>query len=265
MDIGQMDELGRMDTPAHRLDARAKALVTLAYVVAVMSFPKSDITALMPMALYPVLLMGLGRIPPGPIFRKILVASPFALAVGIFNPLMDHRPAMNLGVWTVSAGWISFASISIRFVLTVGAALTLVACTGMNRLIAGMERMGLPKVFAVQLLFLYRYLFVVFQEGTKMLRGLELRGVRGRSIGWRIYGALTGHLLLRSLDRAERVYRAMVSRGFDGRIRVLPTETFRRSDYVFVAGWLLYFVAVRHWYPAEFLGQWIMGNISWTR
>jgi cobalt/nickel transport system permease protein len=167
IEIGRMDDLGRMDTPVHRLDARAKALVTLAFVVAVVSFPRREFSALTPFLLYPVALISLGRIPASHIARKILVAAPFALAIGIFNPLMDRQPVALVGPFAITGGWLSFASIMLRFVLTVGAALALVACTGMYRLGAGLERLGVPSLFVVQVLFLYRYLFVAIRPSWR--------------------------------------------------------------------------------------------------
>ena len=251
IDLGQMDELGRMDTPVHRIDARAKASVTLAFIVVVMSFPRYEVSALVPFLFYPVALVSLGRIPCRHIARKILVAAPFALAVGAFNPFFDRQPHGALGV---PGGWLSFASILLRFLLTVWAALALVACTGMNRLGAGLGRMGVPRVFVVQLLFLYRYLFVVSDEGGKMLRSVEMRSEKGRPLRLRAYGSLLGTLLLRSMDRAERVYRAMVARGFDGEIRELERPSFRSEDALFVGVWLAYFTVARVCNLAEGLG-----------
>jgi cobalt/nickel transport system permease protein len=149
-----MDELGRMDTPVHRVDARAKALVTLAFIAVVISFPVHEVSALTPFLLFPVTLIALGRIPARHILSKILLAAPFALVVGIFNPLIDRQPLATFGSFIVTGGWISFVSIMLRFILTVGAALALIACTGMNRLGEGLERLGVPRVFVVQLLFL---------------------------------------------------------------------------------------------------------------
>ncbi|HPG01028.1 MAG TPA: energy-coupling factor transporter transmembrane component T, partial [Kiritimatiellia bacterium] len=139
-----MDELGRMDTPAHRLDARAKAIVTFAFIAIVMSFPRYAISALTPFLLYPIALISWGHIPPRHILKKMLIAAPFALIIGIFNPLMDHQPMAAIGPIVITGGWLSFASIMLRFALTVGAALALVACTGMYRLAAGLEQLGVP-------------------------------------------------------------------------------------------------------------------------
>jgi cobalt/nickel transport system permease protein len=255
IEIGRMDELGRMDTPVHRLDARAKAVVTLAFIVIVMSFPRYEISALTPFFLYPVALLSLGRIPARQILKKILIASPFALVIGIFNPLMDRDPLATVGSFAIAAGWFSFASIMLRFVLTVGAALVLIACTGMYRLSAGLAQLGVPRVFVVQLLFLYRYLFVVADEGVKMMRGVELRSTGPVSLGLRVYGSLIGHLLLRSMDRAERVYRAMAARGFEGEVCVPGRSALRWTDWVFVFGSLVFFLAARYWNLADGMGR----------
>ena len=257
VEIGTMDELGRMDTPAHRLDARAKAIVTFAFIAIVMSFPRYAISALTPFLLYPTALISWGRIPPRHILKKMLIAAPFALIIGIFNPLMDHQPMAAIGPIVITGGWLSFASIMLRFALTVGAALALVACTGMYRLAAGLEQLGVPRVFVVQLLFLYRYLFVVADEGVKMVRGVELRSAWVSHMRLRVYGSLVGHLLIRSLDRAERIHRAMVAQGFSGEVRVLRNSSFGRAECSFVCGWLIFFLVARLWNLAGGLGTWI--------
>jgi cobalt/nickel transport system permease protein len=254
IELGRMDEFGRLDTPAHRIDARAKAVTTLAFIVCVMSFRRYEVSALTPFFLYPLVLISLGRIPLAYLAKKILVAAPFAIAIGVFNPFLDRLPLAAIGPIAISGGWLSFTSILLRFTLTVGAALALVACTGMHRLCAGLERMGLPRVFAVQLLFLYRYLFVVADDAGRMMRSIALRVGRPRSLGARVYGSLVGHLLLRSMARAERVHRAMLARGFDGEIRVLRPSRWRSADLAFVCGWTAFFVVARIWNLAAGLG-----------
>jgi cobalt/nickel transport system permease protein len=251
IDIGRMDELSRRVTPLHRLDGRAKTFVTLAFIVIVVSFPLHTVSALTPFLLFPLSLLALGQIPLQPILKKILIAAPFALLVGIFNPFLDREPATMIGSFTVTGGWLSFLSILLRFVLTVGAALTLIACTGMNRLSASLEQLGAPRVFVVQLLFLYRYLFVISDEGSKMFRSVELRSEKGRPLSFRVYGPLLGTLLIRAMDRAERVYRAMVARGFDGEIHVLRPTSFGWKDAAFICGWLTFFSVARTWNLAE--------------
>ena len=259
LELGRMDELGRLDSPMHRIDARAKAVVTAAFIISVTSFPRYTLAGLMPFFLYPVALVVVGRIPARHILKKILWASPFALVIGLFNPFFDRHVVATLGSWPLTGGWVSCASILVRFILAVGAALALVACTGMYRLGAGLTQLGVPRVFVVQLLFLYRYLFVVAEESGTMVRGVELRLADRRRLRPRVYGALIGHLLLRAVDRAERVHRAMVARGFDGEIRVLRRPVFTAADGLFVAGWLIYFAAARYWNLADALAKCLGG------
>jgi cobalt/nickel transport system permease protein len=260
IEMGQMDELGRLDTPLHRLDARVKMAIVALFVIIVMSFPRYEISGLMPLFLFPFVLLGQGNIPYGVILKKVALALPFALFVGLFNPLLDHIPVLTFGSWTVSGGWLSFTSILLRFTLTVSAALVLLACTGIYRLCAGVERMGVPELFAVQLLFLYRYLFVIGDEALRMIRSVRMRSAGSSKLSLRTYSTLTGHLLLRSIDRAHRIYRAMVSRGFDGQVRVLHRTQPGWRDALFLIGWSTFFILVRFYNPAAALGNWLTGE-----
>lgn len=180
--------------------------------------------------------------------------------MGLFNPLLDQRVMGSLGSHGITGGWLSFASIVLRFSLTVSAALTLVACTGIHRLCAGLERMGLPRVFAVQLCLLYRYLFVIVDEGLRMKRGVAMRSMGRRTLRFSTYVSLVGHLLLRSMDRAQRVYQAMVSRGFAGQFRVLRPAAVGWKDAAFMAAWIGYFAAARAWDLAGGLGRFLLGG-----
>ena len=125
-----------------------------------------------------------------------------------------------------------------------------------------MEQLGLPRLFAVQVLFLYRYLFVITDTAIKMIRGVSVRTGGNRTLRLRVYAPLIGHLLLRSMDRADRVYRAMVARGFDGRIRVPPRPAPGLADWAFAGGCLAFFAAARVWNLAHLTGLLLTGTGS---
>jgi cobalt/nickel transport system permease protein len=255
INLGRMDELARLDTPVHRLDARAKIIATIVFLVAVMSFPRHAIAPLIPFFLFPVALMNMGRIPPAMILRNLLIASPFAIVIGIFNPLLDREPVLMLGSLTITGGWISFFSILLRFALTVSAALTLVAVTGLHRLGAGLEQLGAPRAFVQQLFFLYRYLFVVVDEGATMVRAVQMRSPGLRALPLRTFGTLTGNLLLRSMDRAGRIHCAMVARGYDGTMPAPRSSTVTIRDICFVTAWVAFFIVARIWNLPAWLGS----------
>jgi cobalt/nickel transport system permease protein len=244
-DIGHMDTLASQQTFIHRLDPRAKLITTLVFITTVVSFDKYDISALFPFFIYPVFLCAVGNVPPLYLLKKLILVSPFVIMIGIFNPLIDREILVRLGDMGIAGGWISFASILIRFVLTVGAALTLIAVTGFYAVCAGLEKLGTPKVFVVQLMFLYRYLFVLVDEASRMVRARSLRALGDGGAGIKTYGSLVGHLLLRSMDRAQRIYLAMCCRGFDGHIRIMKPLKFGLIEIGFICGWSALFIILR--------------------
>jgi len=245
LDIRYMDTLASGDTFLHRLDPRAKLITTLLFIVTVVSFDKYTILAFVPFFAYPIILISSGGLPPGYFLKKVIQVAPFAVLIGIFNPIMDREIISHIGSIGISGGWISFLSILIRFLLTVSAALILVALAGFNAVCLALRKFGVPRPFVVQLLFFYRYIFVLVDEAERMEMARSLRSFNSRSRPFKIFISIIGHLLLRSFDRAERIYLAMRCRGFDGNIRLIRDLKAGWKDFAFVAGWTLLFAAFR--------------------
>lgn len=260
--LGRLDRLAAQDTPIHRLDPRAKVVTTLVFLVCVVSFGKYQVLPMLPFALFPIVLAGEGNLPLGYLARKLVVVAPFAVVVGVFNPFLDRAVMVQMFGFGLSGGWVSFASILIRFTLTTSAALVLIGTTSFNGVCMALERLGAPDVFATQLLFLYRYIFVLGEEAVSMTRARSLRSFGGRGMSLRVYALMMGHLLLRTYDRAHRVYLAMLSRGFDGQIRVMRRLNLGVRDVVFTLGWCAVFAVFRVYNVPLVLGQTITRAIS---
>jgi cobalt/nickel transport system permease protein len=253
--LGRLDRLAAQETPVHRLDPRAKLLTTLVFLVCVVSFPKYEISGLLPFCLYPVVLLSSGRLPAGFLAARLAAVAPLAILVGIFNPILDREILLRVGDVGISGGWISFLSIQIRFVLTVGTALLLIATTSFQGLCLALQRFGTPRVLTVQLLFLYRYLFVLAEEGIRLVRARALRSFGRRGLEIRVYGSLIGHLLLRTLERAQRIHLAMLCRGFEGEVHLLRRLRIGRAEVLFTLGWTALFLAFRLWNVPQTLGR----------
>ena len=253
--LGTLDTLAAQRSSVHDLDPRAKAVVTLAFVVTVMSFGRYQISALLPLTLYPLWLWAAGGIPAGYVGGKLLLAAPFVLGVGIFNPWLDTAVQVQLGTLHISGGWLSFASILLRFVLTVSAAVLLIAVTGFNTLCVALTRLGLPQAFAVQLLFLHRYIFVLLHEAARMQRARELRAFGRKGLGLASAAPLLGQLLLRTVDRAGRIHQAMLCRGFDGSLPLDAPMCYTLRDWLFTVGWLAFFALARWVNVPQALGE----------
>src|SRR5208282_4449089 len=143
-DIGHLDALSSKDTPIHRVDPRVKVLTTIYFIAVVISFDKYNPAGLAPLVIYPVAIMTIGNIPFSYMLKKLLIASPFVLSVALFNPILDRSPALDLGFFSVSGGFVSFASILAKYVLTVSEVLALIACTGFDSICSALSKMGVP-------------------------------------------------------------------------------------------------------------------------
>lgn len=256
---GRLDALARQDTPVHRLDPRVKVLTTAVFIVVAVSYDKYTVSAMLPLLLYPAALLSAGRIPLGFLLTRLAIVSPFALCLGAFNPWLDREVLVHWGGLGISGGWVSYGSILLRFVLTVSAAILLVATTGFNAVCLSLERFRIPSVFVVQVMLLYRYLFVLVQEVLRVLRAYQLRALRGGAVPARVYGGMVGLMLMRAIDRAQRVYTSMRCRGFDGEVRVLMPLRITGRDALFIMGWLVLFALARSVDVPRVAGLWLEG------
>lgn len=174
--------------------------------------------------------------------RRSYVAIPFALAA-LALPFTTPGSVLFsvpwLG-WTASApGLVRFFSILIRMWMAVQAAILLTATTRFPDLLWGLGALGVPLTLVGIIGLMYRYLFVVADEALRMLRARAARsgsaiGRRRPSVGWqgRVAGSMIGGLFLRAIERSERVFASMRSRGYDGHPRPLSRFRMRRADWV---------------------------------
>ena len=254
-----LDRLGYGDSPAHRLDPRAKLLAAAAFVVSVASFPKYEVAGLVPLALLPLALALAGRVPAAPVARLILAASPFALLVGAANPLLDRAPrATVLGV-AVAGGVLSFLSIALRFLLCAGTALVLVATTSMPRLLGALGALGVPRPFVVQVQLLYRYLVLLVDEGRRLTEARSLREPSRRLPRAGTARRMLASLLWRTWERGDRVYGCMKARGFDGTFPALAPARFRAQDGLVLAAAVGACLALRLFPVTRWLGDATLG------
>jgi len=134
---------------------------------------------------------------------------------------------------------IKFISILLRSWLSVQVAILLVAVTRFPDMIHAFEHLRVPGILTTIVAFLYRYLFVLTDEVMRLLRARQSRSAAspgqrsGRSVLWRakVTGGMAGQLFLRSYERSDRIYNAMLARGYTGQLRTLNPHILRASDW----------------------------------
>lgn len=259
-DLARLDRLARSDSPIHALDPRAKLLAVLAFALAVVSMDKYALGDLLPFFLFPIFLWARSGVSLGLVAGRTLAVAPFALMVGLFNPWLDRQVLLVLGGVDISGGWVSLLSILLRGLLSISALVLLAATTDIPSLGQAARKLGVPSVFVSQMLGLYRYLFLLSEEVQRTHLAWRLRAPETKAPGWKVFAAILGQLLLRSLDRAKRVHQAMALRGFQGVFPYADRLVFRAADGWFLAGWGAALLLVRFGHPAQWLGGFVIGS-----
>jgi cobalt/nickel transport system permease protein len=240
------------DSLIHRQDARVKLVVTLAIIVAVTALPRGAWVSYLLCLLCVAVIAGLSRVQPKIILKRSLVAIPFALAALTLIFTIEGTPlaSLRLGNWSLSLtreGTVAFVSILIKAWISVLTATILVTTTTFPSLIAATRWLRVPKVIVSVVSFMYRYIFVIADEALRLHRAREARSVNPRgktagSIRWqaKVLGGMIGSLFLRSYERSERIYAAMLSRGFDGDIRTLRIRKLGLKDALITGAFAAY-------------------------
>jgi cobalt/nickel transport system permease protein len=250
MHHAHIDKFAYEDSPIHRLDSRVKLLAVAVFSVFVLAAGRYSVSALACYAVGPFVMLVIGRIPLRFVFKHILTVSPFVLVLAASCPLYNREPmdvAFGPLSWTMSRGWVQFANIFGKFVVTMAALIALVCTTRFAALLTGMEKMGMPRLLVDQLGFLYRYIFVLVDKAHHLLRARGSRKLRnlGFAREVRTAGAMIGTLFILSLESSERINIAMHARGFDGEFRTINKLQIRGHDYIFAAAVVVFLAAMK--------------------
>jgi cobalt/nickel transport system permease protein len=253
--IDHLERLSYRDSPVHRLNTGVKVTATLLFLALAVSFPSKNLSGLVPFLLYPACMMPLSGTPYRPLLARLVIALPFALFGGLGNLFFMRETAFNLGGLEVTWGLVSFASIMLKTLLCVFAVLILIATTPFNDICALLTSKRGLGVIGLQLSLTYRYIGVLVDEAQRMWTAYILRAPGTKAVRMKDMGSFLGQLLLRSFERAERVYNAMKCRGFTGRYHPRERRPPRRADVVFLVILSSALVLMRFFNVSRFIGR----------
>ncbi len=243
-----IDRYAREDSIVHRLDARTKLLVAIAFTAFVVSVPKYAISPLVPLAVLPFAWITLGRIPWAFVGKHILICSPFILTLAVFNPLFDHSSqhvAFLGSTRDIPGGYLIALNLTGKYLLGITCLIALSSTTRFDHLLLAMRSFKVPRVLILQLYFLYRYLFELIEQGEEILRARQAREVGRLTIRRRIRSSagMVGVLFIRSYESALKIFQAMEARLYDGQFSTVRQLTFQPADWLAlsaVCGFLLF-------------------------
>ena len=253
-ELHQMDDLSSMDSAVHRRHPLAKLLVTVAYIFTVASFSGYDLTGLIPMLFYPMLVFAVSGISVKLCLYKLRFILPLVCAVGIWNPFLDRTAVLTAGHVVITGGMISFVTLMVKGIYALMASFLLIATTNIEKICHALRMLHLPELLATQVLMTYRYISLLLQEAGTMMNAYVLRAPGQKGIHFSAWGSFAGQLLLRSMDRAQELYQSMQMRGFHGMFYYADVERFHVRDAGYLVFWLVIFLFLRFFDLSELIG-----------
>lgn len=258
MRAAHIDRYEARDSLLHRLDPRVKVVMTLLFILSNVLLPDGAWPAYLAAWFFLLLAVSLARLSPLFVLRRSLLALPFVLAAVsvLFTVPGETRLSWQIGTLSLTVSdqsLIRFGSILVRSWLSVQMAILLTATTQFPDLMHALRHLKVPALLVAIIAFMYRYLSVLVDEARRLLRAREARsaqgpqGAAGRSLRWRaqVAGGMVGQLFLRSMERSDRVYGAMVARGYRGQLLTTNPHVMARHDWFVAAGALLLLLTIQ--------------------
>lgn len=216
-----LDRYSRLDTPLHRASARAKLFGALAIVGMTVAAPVMALGVFATAAVVVLAAAVWARIPLRYLGGRLLLFEPFVVVVAL---LTVFQPGGQLVFWTIV----------MKSTVCLLAMVVLANTTPFAELLQELRRWRVPTLLVTTLALLYRYLFVLVDEAERMHRARLARTFdRRRASVWHNLGTVIGQLFVRSTERAERIYAAMLARGWQqpaartGSVGIASTEPGR--------------------------------------
>jgi cobalt/nickel transport system permease protein len=230
-----VERLAAGDSLVHRIDPRVKWLLVLSYVIGLTLIPPDPLVMYAPAALLVLAGLMLAKLPFGFVLKRTLLVLPFVGLVAVFLPFTRGKEVFvswpAFGIVLYREGLVLALSVLLKGVLAILAVGWLVFTTPFTHLLLALRSFRVPKLIVSVLSFLFRYLDLLADESLRVRRARSARCPEKKiqKLG-RSTGGMVGNLMLRTLDRAERIHRAMRARAFDGEIRSVRRLSFRKAD-----------------------------------
>ncbi len=247
-----IDEYSGLNSVLHRLDPRTKIITFLVFILFTVLTPPEYYLKFLLYLLVLLSLIFISKIPILYVLKRSLIIVPFVILISLFIPFIKEGEVAggySLGKIRLDmtySGLMVFWNICIKAFLSIVSLIMLSSTTSFPRFLKGLDQLHVPKLIIMILSFMYRYLFVTADELMRMKQAKDSRTINPkRFFEFKTLANLIGNLFIRSYDRGERIYLAMCSRGFTGRIKTLSTHTFKYSDIFFSFMLILLLVIIR--------------------
>jgi cobalt/nickel transport system permease protein len=224
-----LDQFARVDSAVTRRPPTARVVGTVVMALGAALLPLGAWPQLGGLGLLVLGLAAMARIRPGSFLVRFLPPFGFVLLVSVGILVLSPGEAVaRMGPLSITdTGILRFGSAMGRAAIALAAAVILVSTTSFTELLGALRALRIPETVTTPLALAYRYLYVLTDEAERVRRAARSRNAAAGAARRRtLLTGITAAALSRSLARSERVYQAMLSRGYDGTIRPLhPAAT----------------------------------------
>jgi cobalt/nickel transport system permease protein len=242
-----IDKYSILDSALHRLDPRVKLLLSFIFLILISA---SYNIRLFPLYLGVVLiLMIVSKVPFHFYIKKLVIVTPLALIFTLFiylSYLIDHR--IDIEIAAFSRYYPVFNAIILlvlKIYLSILVITLLVSCTHFDALLWGLRKYKLPTIVTTLSKLVYTYIFVFIDELHRTLRAYKSRTPVLRVPRTRIYGNIAAGIFLRSMERSDSIYKAMISRGYSGQFPEADAHRLKYIDFIAILCFLCMLIAAR--------------------
>lgn len=249
-----LDKYSDLGSIIHRLDPRVKLIFFFVLILVIVSTPPQELVKFSGYFLILLILVLLSRIPLPFVFVRSLVIIPFVLLTAIFIPFFKGGEVagsynfLTLHLTISHKGILIFQNILIKSWLSVLSLTILTSTTKFSSLLKALEILKIPRVMILIASFFYRYMFLLVDQIMKIKNARDSRSFKKNPVyQFKVIGYMIGELFIRTYERAERIYLAMLSRGFNGTIYTLESFKINRMDLFFSGCLMTILFLIRLW------------------
>lgn len=208
------------------------------FIFSVISINNRELEKLLIYLIIILILIIASKIKVKTFLKKLFLLLPFIIIFSITNLFMKYKIS--------SFDKLNFVSITLKPVISLSAIILLIETTNFVYLIQSLKILRIPKEILNTTLLIYRYFFILLDEIKKIEIARDMRYFGGyfkRQV--KVYSNIIGVLLLRSIERSERIFNAMKLRGYENEIRYILKLELNKKEIVILFLFILILIFIR--------------------
>ncbi|RAK10582.1 cobalt/nickel transport system permease protein [Halanaerobium saccharolyticum] len=225
----------------HQLDPRLK--IVIAFITAFLIALTNDLITLSYFLFLAIILIINSKIETKYLFKKLILINFFIIIIWIFIPFtFPGEELLNIGKFSITAEGINFAlKITLRSNSIMLLIISLLTTNSVSEIIHALYRLKIAEKLIYLFFFVYRYLHIIKKEYNNLYEAMLMRAFKAKTNlhTYKSYAYLIAMLLIKSYERSQKVYEAMICRGFKGKFIFFDDFKIKKLDILFIIGYLI--------------------------